>query len=316
MQADFSEERKWKTALAFELAQAVAEWHLATPEERVSLRGYYKAPEFPGLAEPIERGVPQDENEEIDLPERLEPIQDIANGSSEEEEEVQAVIQSKENDKEEQAMDIVPAEPVFTMKTEESDQPNLGNLGNGEGQERKPDLSLNGEPGNLDDSKNPRLFLADSDAKDAMEEFIQYSHKAEGVISKLDRDALWIQPTELDPLVHSQEKKEEASISKFEWDKLLPDLPAYDMEAPPLKGIDVPRIDEVQTETIPISRFADSQPLLLGALQPALRLQDGVWHKSNQTPVSAEEGKRPSPLSSRTCKVPNIETSIRSNRGP
>jgi chromatin modification-related protein VID21 len=295
MQADFREEKKWKMTLAFELAQAVAEWHLASPEERMNLRGYYQAPEFPGPAEPIERGVPQEEKEEEDLPEKPEIVQDTE-GDSSEEDEVQAVI-SKESDKEAQAMEVVPTEPVFTMKTEETDQANMANLANPEDDDRKPDMSQDRE---LDDSKNPIMFTSNLDTKDTADQIAQDFREVENLITKLDSSSLWVDPTELEALVHPP-KEEKPSVINLEWDKSLPDFPVYSMDAPP----DIPdalRKDEVQSETIPISRFADSQPLLLGALQPALRLQDGVWQTFDQTPVSAEEGKRPTPLSSRTSK--------------
>jgi chromatin modification-related protein VID21 len=298
MQADFREEKKWKTTLAFELAQAVAEWHLASPEERVNLRGYYRAPEFPEPAELIERGVPQEEKEDEDVPEKPEIVEDTE-GDSSEEDEVQAVI-SKESDKEAQAMEVVPTEPVFTMKTEETDQSNLAGLANPEDDDRKPDMSQDRE---LDDSKNPIMFIGNPDTKDIADKIVQDYREVEGLITKLDSSSLWVDPTELEPLVRPP-KEEEPSVINLEWDKLLPDLPVYSMDAPPEipKGVDALRKDEVQSETIPISRFADSQPLLLGALQPALRLQDGVWQTFDQTPVSADEGKRPTPLSSRTSK--------------
>lgn len=285
--------------LAFELAQAVAEWHLASPEERMHLRGYYRAPEFPEPAEPIERGVPQEEQEGEDTSEKLEIVEDTE-GDSNEEDEVQAVI-SKESDKEAQAMEVVPTEPVFTMKTEETDQANMANLTNPENSDRKPDMSQDLE---LDDSKNPIMFTANPDTKDTADNITQDYGEVEGLITKLGSSSLWVDPTELEALVHPKKEDEESSVINLEWDKLLPDLPVYSMDTPPdiPKGVDALRKDEVQSETIPISRFADSQPLLLGALQPALRLQDGVWQTFDQTPVSADEGKRPTPLSSRTGK--------------
>lgn len=37
MSVDFKEERRWKLATAFQIAHAVADWHLASPEEKVRL---------------------------------------------------------------------------------------------------------------------------------------------------------------------------------------------------------------------------------------------------------------------------------------
>jgi chromatin modification-related protein VID21 len=296
MQADFREERKWKMTLAFELAQAVAEWHNATPEERTNLRGYYREQEFPEHPEPIERGVPEEDKGDEEPPEKPEIVEDME-GDSSEEDEVQAVI-SKESDKETQAMDVVPTEPVFTVKSEETDQANMANLVNGEEDDRKPEMSQNRE---LDDAKNPIMFTTDPDSK--IDKIAQDHRGVEGLIAKLDRSSLWVDPTELESLVHPKKEEAEVPVTNHEWDKLLPDLLVYNMDAPPDVPKGVSRKDEVQAEIIPISRFADSQPLLLGALQPALRLQNGVWHASDQTPVSADEGKRPTPLSSRTGKL-------------
>ncbi|KIM30469.1 hypothetical protein M408DRAFT_328053 [Serendipita vermifera MAFF 305830] len=294
MQADFHEERKWKRALALELALAVVEWHHASPEERVALRGYYQAPDPDEFAEPVERGVPQEETEDIELPEKP---QIVADEESDSDEEVQAVIQPTDTDKEdkdENAMEVVkPTEPEFTVKTEEPEpEPSdLNNLPNGEDEDRKPSMS---EARELDDTKNPILYTVDAKKAEAA---LNY-RKERSLVANLDGSALWVDPTELSS---AQAKKEGQDKTKVEWEAIFSDMPAYNMEPAPEDPStpSVQRNDEVQSESIPISRFADSQPLLLGALQPALRLHDGKWDTFDQKPVSADEGERPVPMRSR-----------------
>lgn len=273
-------------ALALELAQAVVEWHQASPEERHSLRGYYIAPAVDEFVEPIERGVPQEEAEDVEPSEKPQVVQ---NNDSEGDEEVQAVIEPVDVEKEYQPMEIVkPSEPEFTVKTEETEQPGLADVPNGEVEDHKPDIS---EARDMEDSKNPILYSIDAEEDPEVAEYREIRHP----IENLDGGALWVSPTELASI---QAKKETDKQLKPEWDRLFSDLLLYDMDSPPGSSV-VPRNDEVQSESIPISRFADSQPLLLGALQPSLRLNDGEWRIFDQTPVSPDEGQRPVPLRSR-----------------
>ncbi|KIO17854.1 hypothetical protein M407DRAFT_32473, partial [Tulasnella calospora MUT 4182] len=44
LQADFREERKWKTAVAFEIAHEIAAWHRGSPEERRAMCVQWRAP--------------------------------------------------------------------------------------------------------------------------------------------------------------------------------------------------------------------------------------------------------------------------------
>ena len=64
MQTDFREERRWKIALAYELAICVQEWHIAgSKEERVRLgiTGAYKKPD------PVDY-VPSADDDQVEIP--------------------------------------------------------------------------------------------------------------------------------------------------------------------------------------------------------------------------------------------------------
>jgi hypothetical protein len=122
----------------------------------------------------------------------------------------------------------------------------------------------------------------------------------------LESDSLWIDPVELQHSVRASEldpalsHKLDLELNTHDWGGLFSELPTYELPNPPdveTKQV-VPRDDEVQYKTIPISRFSDSQPLLLGALQPSLRLRNGEWHFFDEYPVKAEEGQRPIPINS------------------
>lgn len=292
MHADFKEERKWKRALAMELAQAAVEWHRATPQERVALRGYYQAPPVEDFAEPIERGVPEQEeienkdDETTKVPEVVEMLQEAAEQEPEPEPEV-VVAEPQDVKMQEDAKD--PAEnpesapePEFTLKTEETDGPSLG------------DLAMKDEEGNpigppIDETKNPLLYEGPGDQKREDED----NHVlVQQTVTELDSSALWVEPTELEKVVHTTSSGEKTTLRQT-WEMVFPELPVYEMPDPfdPItSGQTRHRKDEVQTDTIPISRYTDSNPLILSVLQPSTHLDQGSWTRFDSEPVKKEEG--------------------------
>jgi chromatin modification-related protein VID21 len=304
MQADFKEERKWKMALALELAEAVVEWHNADAEGRVALRGHYVPPDPREMPEPIERGVPPPEpvDEHVASPKGADQKLSPAN-ESDEEDEVQAAIEPQEDVTMAESPETKPAEPApiqepeFTMKTEDPESFNLDTT-EIQADEVKP------TPEDLDDSKNPVFFALTSTptTKPVLDGLLEVRNP----ILDLDSDSLWIDPVELQNSVQASaldptlSNKLDLELNTHGWGGLFSELPTYELSNPPdeeAKQV-VPRDDEVQRKTIPISRFSDSQPLLLGALQPSLRLRNGEWHFFDEYPVKAEEGQRPTPIES------------------
>lgn len=307
MQADFKEEGKWKRALALELAEAVVDWYNADAEGKAALRGYYHAPDPIEIAEPIERGVPPAEPVDEHAASPKGDKQGISpSNESDEEDEVQAAIEPQEDVPMAESPEVkrvevaAPPEPEFTMKTEDTENVNLLESQTQE-EEIKPTID------SLDDSKNPVLFTGLPESKPELSGL----EKVLDPIAGLQADSLWINPIELRTSVRdsnlseldpSLSRKLDIELNSHGWDTLFPELPTYDLSIPPNEEAKqvVPREDEVQFKTIPMSRYADSQPLLLGALQPSVRLRDGQWHFFDEFPVRAEEGQRPIPIHSRT----------------
>ncbi|KAG8833311.1 chromatin modification- protein VID21 [Serendipita sp. 399] len=288
MQADFQEEKKWKMTVALELAQAAVEWYEATPDERVSLRGFYRPPEAADMAEPIERGVPQDEDgEEPDLSSQIMVPETISDKESKEEVEAQVSVPPDEDvamlpSTSSEAPPTAPnpaQEPTFTMKTEEPESIGLHDV------PMKTGTEADAEPlPPPDDTKNPIVYAIKSEPEQASNQYL----KLRKPITGLDAGSLWADPAELKTKDSAREANTEAPLS---WDTLFPDLPRYDVPSTPESSDNVVmRDDEVQTTSIPVSRFADSQPLLMSVLQPSSHLENGHWKRFDWEPVTANEG--------------------------
>jgi chromatin modification-related protein VID21 len=311
MQADFREERNWKRTLAYEVAQSVMEWHRTLPEERIPLRGYYRAPVIEDIEEPIERGVPEGEQEEepqdVDLSEAAQLVNLVTKELETNQEEQMTTMDVQYDEavtkspKDTAIEAPIQQEPELSMKVEDT-EPNISSIPQDDKQQTLPDLT---QP--PDDVKNPVLFVLPEDAKNT-DLIPQYEEIREPVL-ELDSLSLWVDPLELD-LPDAQEIKAEesegatvpskSSSKRANWNTLFPDLPLYEMSSPPDNRKLTSREDEIQSKSIAISPYANSQPLLLGALQPAIQLQNGHWKTFDLTPVSAEEGQRPVPISSRS----------------
>lgn len=298
-------------ALALELAEAAVKWHHATPQERRALTGYYHPPEPEDMAEPIERGVPPE-------PPEVEAIEPILSSSSpreeaDEENEVKAVVETQEDVPmadaelpEVKQPELTRQEPEFTLKVE---APELSDLKYLEGRdEAKPNVEV-------DESKNPILFTGPSTPKQDIS--LDLLVDIRDPILELGPTSLWVDPTELQNVSFTVPEGEDSSkmasvkqeFVRNGWDSLFPDMTTYSMTVAPDLGAGrvVSREDEVKTKTISVSRYADSQPLLLGALQPALRLTDGHWD-FDDSPVTAEEGHLPRKTGMPEGTAPNQST--------
>ncbi|KAG8833797.1 chromatin modification- protein VID21 [Serendipita sp. 400] len=286
MQADFKEERKWKMTVAMELAEAAVEWHKATPEERIDLCGYYRPPEASDMIEPIERGVPQnDDGEEPESSPQMMPPETTSDQEGKEEVEAQVSVPPDDDvamlgSSSSEALPIgekATQEPVFTLKTEEPESVGLHDI-----PMKNSDVDAAALP--PDDAKNPILYTVKSEPEQISAAYL----KLRQPVTELDAGSLWVDPSELDAVRLLKETNPGAPPA---WDNLFPDLPRYDMTSPESSNNGMAMWDdEVQTTSIPVSRFADSQPLLMSVLQPSSHLENGHWKRFDWEPVTAEEG--------------------------
>ncbi|KAG8949042.1 chromatin modification- protein VID21 [Tulasnella sp. 424] len=82
LQADFREERKWKTAVAFEIAHEVAAWHRASPEERRAMCVQWRPPVIEDVPE-AEDTARTAQQEPLDLEARDDEPEDTTSGQRE-----------------------------------------------------------------------------------------------------------------------------------------------------------------------------------------------------------------------------------------
>jgi hypothetical protein len=122
----------------------------------------------------------------------------------------------------------------------------------------------------------------------------------------LGPSAVWVSSEELSTWV-KYEKGPEAVVSKAgevrtlhkktedpTLSTMFGELQVYEPPSPPdvlNRQLHI-RPDEPNAAPIPVSRFFDSQPILLSLLQPSLRMYNSIWHNFNDAPVTAQEGQR------------------------
>lgn len=311
MQADFREERKWKMAIALELSEAALEWCLTPPDDRMRLRGYFRPPV---IEEPIERGVPQENTMEIDpepnVDREAEPVEDEVMeeefDNEEDDDEPEITIKPKADiepvivPNDDNA--LVPESDVYLIpKTEDTENtvpgltdPNSMEVDSAEADTKETVGTLQG------DSKNPMLT---EEPAMAVAVTIVDNHKAvRQPVVNLDATSLWVDPRKLDP-IRRRLINESVDSGEFEdnielepghlpgWDEVFPDLPLYTMpEGLELEQMPDQRREELVTGAVPISRFANMKPLLIGALQPAAQFDGEEWHPVDEPPVTYDEG--------------------------
>ena len=302
MHTDFREERKWHLALALELAEACVEWHQTPPDERKKLCAKFRAPCEEENAEPIEKGVPQDEEtDETDA--KADESGDVNMEDPEDREGSNLEESRMEIDP---PVSIVPQtqappmpEPQFTLKSEEVEHtvPDAVPENNVSEEQKKKETPLR------EGGTNAVLSQAQFPA-------IETNYKpVRRPIVKLNSSTLWVNSGELQPLVSKQAPaatktdKEDMAINPSlpnETDllALFPDLQPYaglgHGPDPTGKKMDR-RCDELgsaASKWVPISQFTVMRPIVLSALEPFDHFQDDKWMSFENGAVSIEEGKQ------------------------
>ena len=313
MHTDFREERKWKMALALELAEACVEWHQTPPDERTKLCAKFRAPYEEGNAEPIEKGVPQDEEaDETDA--KADESGDVNMEDPDDREGSNLEEGRMEVDPPVSVVPQTPAslpppmsEPQFTLKSEEVEQAVPAAV---------PENSINEE----EKKKETPLREGGTNAVLSQAQFpaIETSYKpVRRPIVKLNSSTLWVNSGELQPLVSKQlpaatnADKEDMAVlkpnlslpnnslpNKTDLLALFPDLQPYaglgHGPDPTGKKIDR-RCDELGSSAskwVPISQFTVMRPIVLSALEPLSHYKDDKWTSFENGAVTIEEGKQ------------------------
>lgn len=132
MQTDFREERRWKIALAYELAICVQEWHIAgSKEERVRLgiTGEYKKPVsvdyVPSATNDDQVEIPADDHEDSDAAsdEDVEMSDSDAKADGNDKEQTKERDSSEEDAQDQRAVhDALNPDAIFTEALDEAEQ--------------------------------------------------------------------------------------------------------------------------------------------------------------------------------------------------
>lgn len=307
MHTDFREERKWKMALALELAEACVEWHQTQPDERKKLCAKFRAPYEEENAEPIEKGVPQDEEtDETDA--KADELGDVNMEDPEDREGSNLEESRMEVDPPVPIVPHTPAplpppmpEPQFTLKSEEVEQtaPSTVLENNGSEEQKKKETPL--REGGTDAVLSQAQFPA-----------IETNYKpVRRPIVKLNSSTLWVNSGELQPLVSKQpaaantDKENMATLdpspsllNNTDLLALFPDLQPYAGLGPgpdPTGKKPDRRCDELGSSAskwVPISQFTVMRPIVLSALEPLDHFKDDKWMSFDNGAVAFEEGKQ------------------------
>lgn len=308
MHTDFREERKWKMALALELAEACVEWHQTPPDERKKLCAKFRAP-CEENAEPIEKGVPQDEEtDETDA--KADESGDVTMEDPDDREGSNLEESRMEVDPPVAVVPQTPAlpppmpEPQFTLNSEEVEQaaPTVvpENSTSQEKREATPTVRLR------EGGTNAVLSQAQFPAAET-----NYKPVRRPVV-KLNSSALWVNSGELQPLESKQppvatnaDEQDMATLNpipplpnKIDLPALFPDLQPYaglgPGPDPTGKKIDR-RCDELGSSAskwVPISQFTVMRPIVLSALEPLAHYRDSKWMPFENGAITVEEGKQ------------------------
>jgi hypothetical protein len=306
MHTDFREERKWKLALALELAEACVEWHQTPPDERKKLCTKFRAP-CEENAEPIEKGVPQQDEETDETDAKANESGDVAMEDPDDREGSNLEESRMEVDPPAPLVTQTPAllppmpEPQFTLKSEEVEQavPAAVPENSISEEEEKKEMPLRG-------GTNAVLSQAQFPA-------IETNYKpVRRPIVKLNSSTLWVNSGELQPLMSKQlapatnTDKEDTAIlkpnpslpNKTDLPGLFPDLQPYaglgHGPDPTGKKMDR-RCDELGSSAskwVPISQFTVMRPIVLSTLEPLAHYKDGKWMSFENGAVAVEEGKQ------------------------
>jgi chromatin modification-related protein VID21 len=309
MHTDFREERKWKMALALELAEACVEWHQTPPDERPKLCAKFRAPYEEENAEPIEKGVPQDEEtDETDA--KADESGDVNMEDPDDREGSNLEEARMEVDPPVSIVPQTPAppppapmpEPQFTLKSEEVEQAVPAAV---------PENSISEE----EKKKETPLREGGTNAVLSQAQFpaIETNYKpVRRPIVKLNSSTLWVNSGELQPLVSKQlpaaanadkedmagRKPNPSLPNKTDLLTLFPDLQPYaglgHGPDPTGKKPDR-RCDELGSSAskwVPISQFTVMRPIVLSALEPLAHYKGDKWMSFENGIVTAEEGKQ------------------------
>lgn len=254
--------------------------------------------------EPMERGVPQDLSQEPNDEFSNEPplIDEVPEDKEEEvERHSQDVQMIAAQSPEETKINLPSQEPQFTMKTEDPEPVDLS----GPNVENAENLKAEDVEELADESKNPLLYSTSPPVAQA--EPVDNRTFVRKPIMELGPSAVWVNTEELSPLIQFGSELERIASRTLDrdgpplgktripsLDTLFPELMVYEPSMPPDAAHHriVSRPDEVDSASIPVSRFNDTHPILLSSLQPSLRLYNSVWQNFNDAPVTHQEGKR------------------------
>ena len=309
MHTDFREERKWKMALALELAEACVEWHQTLPDEREKLCAKFRAPCEEENAEPIEKGIPQDEEtDETDA--KADESGDVNMEDPDDREGSNLEESRMEVDPPVSVVPQTPAlplpmpEPQFTLNTEEVEQAASAavpenNISEEEKKEEIPTAQLR------EGGTNAVLSQAQFPPTET-----NYRPVRRPIV-KLNSSALWVNSGELQPLVSKQSAtaisdKQDMTIPKptpslpnrTDLPTLFPDLVPYAGLGPgpgPTGKKPDRRCDELGSSAskwVPISQFTVMRPIVLSALEPLAHYKDSKWMSFENGAITIEEGKQ------------------------
>jgi hypothetical protein len=310
MHTDFREERKWRMAVALELAEACVEWHQTPPDEREKLCARFRAP-CEENAEPVEKGVPQDEEtDETDA--KADESGDVTMEDPDDREGSNLEESRMEIDP---PVSVVPRtlapppmpEPQFTLNGEKVEQAVASVV-------PEPDNSI-GEEVKKEETPTGQLREGGANAVLSQAQFPATETNYKPVrrpIVKLNSSALWVNSGELQPLVAKQPPaagnadRQDMSIlkatpslpDKTDLPALFPDLQLYAGLGPgpdPTGKKPDRRCDELGSSAskwVPISQFTVMRPIVLSALEPLAHYKDGKWVSFDSGAVAVEEGKQ------------------------
>jgi len=304
MHTDFREERKWKMALALQLAEACVEWHQTPHDERKKLCARFRAPCEEENAEPIEKGVPQDEEtDETDV--KADESGDVTMEDPDDREGSNLEESRMEVDPPVSIVSQTPAppmpEPQFTLKSEDVEQavPVAVPENSTSEEEKKKETPLR------EGGTNAVLSQAQFSA-------IETNYKpVRRPIVKLNSSTLWVNTGELQPLVSKQlptAANADKDMGILKPNPLLPnktDLPTLFPDLQPYAGLghgpdptgkkQDRRCDELGSSAskwVPISQFTVMRPIVLSALEPLAHYKDDKWMSFENGAIALEEGKQ------------------------
>jgi chromatin modification-related protein VID21 len=305
MHTDFREERKWRMALALELAEACVEWHQTPPSERKKLCAKFRAPGEEENAEPIEKGIPHDEEtDEMDA--KADESGDVTIEDADDREGSNLEENRMEVDLPVSVVPQTPAlppmpEPQFTFNSDEVEQsvPATVLENSISEQEEAPTGQLRG-------GTDAVLSQAQFPATETNYKPVRHP------IVKLNSSALWVNAGELQPLVLKQppvaanaDKPDMAVLKptpqlphKTDLPALFPDLQPYTGLGPgpdPTGKKPDRRCDELGSSAskwVPISQFTIMRPIVLSALEPLTHYKDGKWVSFENGAATVEESKQ------------------------